>query len=225
MIIYHGSKDRIVKPEYGKGKARNDYGKGFYCTENIELAKEWACSDKSIDGYANQYELHTDDLQLFYLNSRKYNILNWLAVLTKYRTFWQKNSIAHEAKEYLWKHFFIDISSYDIIIGYRANDSYFAFAQDFISNGISLEQLSRAMKIGSLGEQVVLKSEKSFDNIFFMDSFPVSSEEYFPKKQERDKKARKEYRDYEKNVNRSSEIYMLDILREGMTNDDPRLYV
>ena len=46
MIIYHGSKNIITKPEFGKGNIANDYGLGFYCTENIELAKEWACSDK-----------------------------------------------------------------------------------------------------------------------------------------------------------------------------------
>ena len=40
MIIYHGSKDIIEKPEFGKGNKKNDYGLGFYCTENVELAKE-----------------------------------------------------------------------------------------------------------------------------------------------------------------------------------------
>ena len=40
MNIYHGSKDIIKQPEYGKGKPHNDYGLGFYCTEDIEMAKE-----------------------------------------------------------------------------------------------------------------------------------------------------------------------------------------
>lgn len=42
--LYHGSQFIIQKPEYGKGARHNDYGKGFYCTEQIELAKEWACA-------------------------------------------------------------------------------------------------------------------------------------------------------------------------------------
>lgn len=41
MRIYHGSKDKIEKPLYGKGKLHNDYGQGFYCTQDIEMAKEW----------------------------------------------------------------------------------------------------------------------------------------------------------------------------------------
>ena len=35
MILYHGSKDIIEKPIYGQGKKYNDYGLGFYCTDNI----------------------------------------------------------------------------------------------------------------------------------------------------------------------------------------------
>lgn len=51
MILYHGSKDIIEKPIYGQGKKYNDYGLGFYCTDNIELAKEWGTSFER-SGYA-----------------------------------------------------------------------------------------------------------------------------------------------------------------------------
>ena len=63
MIIYHGSKNIITKPEFGKGNIANDYGLGFYCTENIELAKEWACSDKVTNGYVtlSQTTFHSTD--------------------------------------------------------------------------------------------------------------------------------------------------------------------
>ena len=43
-ILYHGSEFLIEKPEFGKGARHNDYGRGFYCAENIELAREWAVS-------------------------------------------------------------------------------------------------------------------------------------------------------------------------------------
>ena len=43
LTIYHGSSEIIKPPEYRKGTVYNDYGQGFYCTEHIELAKEWAC--------------------------------------------------------------------------------------------------------------------------------------------------------------------------------------
>ena len=52
------------------------------------------------------------------------------------------------------------MGEYDVIIGYRADDSYFSFAKDFINNTISVEQLAEAMRLGELGIQIVLKSER-----------------------------------------------------------------
>ena len=46
LIIYHGSQQIVETPKFGIGKKYNDYGQGFYCTESIELAKEWACPIK-----------------------------------------------------------------------------------------------------------------------------------------------------------------------------------
>ena len=39
--VYHGSDHIIERPKYGYGKIYNDYGVGFYCTENQNMAKEW----------------------------------------------------------------------------------------------------------------------------------------------------------------------------------------
>lgn len=166
-IVYHGSVSVIEKPEYGKGSRQNDYGRGFYCTESQELAREWACA-KNTDGYANKYELDFSGLKVLDLNDPEYSILNWLAILTKNRTYWQNSSIAEEAKRYLQQHFYINTAEYDIIIGYRADDSYFSFAQDFVANGISLQQISEAMHLGKPGEQIVLISRKSFSSIRFL---------------------------------------------------------
>jgi len=69
-ILYHGSDHIIEKPEYGKGMRNNDYGRGFYCTENLELAKEWVCA-KQKDGYANIYELNMEGLKVLNLNINK----------------------------------------------------------------------------------------------------------------------------------------------------------
>ena len=62
-ILYHGSSEIIQVPMFGKGKSYNDYGKGFYCTEHLELAKEWACTENT-DGYANKYEIDTVGLKI-----------------------------------------------------------------------------------------------------------------------------------------------------------------
>lgn len=221
-ILFHGSENIIQTPVFGKGALTNDYGRGFYCTESIELAKEWACS-KNTNGYANQYEFDMKNMSILNLNDEKYSILNWLAILTDNRTYWQKSSISEQAKKYLADNFLIDIRSYDVIIGYRADDSYFSFAQDFVANTISLRQLDKAMRLGKLGEQIVLKSEKAFDRLRYLESFVADKDEYFAKKTIRDKEARKEYRMSKVQEANINDIFMLDIMREGMTSEDKRL--
>ena len=222
MLVYHGSDHIIEKPIYNGSKRTNDYGYGFYTTESIELAKEWACSDQR-NGFANIYEFNPEGLRLLRLNSPEYNILNWLAILTKYRSYWQNGSIAEEAKNYLQQHFFVDPAPYDVIIGYRADDSYFTFAQDFVAGAISLKKLSEAMRLGKPGEQIVLKSEKAFEHIRFVGAEPADAETYYEKKALRDREARRAYRSTRQVSNALNELYMIDIMREGIENGDPRL--
>ena len=167
LVLYHGSPEIIEKPIYGKGKAYNDYGKGFYCTEILELAKEWACTE-GVDGYANQYEIETDNLRILNLSADEYTILHWLALLMTYRKLRLSTPVMKRGAEWLKEHFLVDIDDYDAIIGYRADDSYFAFARAFVNNEISLGQLSHAMRLGKSGEQFVLKSPKAFESIKFV---------------------------------------------------------
>ena len=222
MIVYHGSSHIINTPVYNGSKRTNDYGYGFYTTEDKELAKEWACSDEQ-DGYANKYELDITGLTVLNLNSPEYNILNWLAILVRYRSYWQKGSIAEEAKEYLQKNFFIDPESFDVIIGYRADDSYFSFAQDFITGTISLSKLSEAMPLGKLGEQIVLKSKKSFEQISFIEAELADAAIYYDNKVSRNIEARRAYRSSKGTIDGINELFMLDIMREEIKNGDPRL--
>lgn len=222
MILYHGSEKIIEKPIYGKGNLRNDYGRGFYCTENEELAKEWACSNNK-NGFSNKYELDLEDLNILYLNSEEYNILNWLAILTKNRTYWENSTISEAAKKYVAENFMIDITRYDVIIGYRADDSYFSFARDFVSGTISYRQLNEAMKLGELGEQVVLISKKAFENISYISNSPADARIYYTKKKDRDRQARKKYRETKNIGNLKDELFIIDIIREGMKQNDSRL--
>ena len=224
MKLYRGSENIIEKPVYGKGARYNDYGKGFYCTENIELAKEWACA-KQKNGYANIYDLDLSELNVLNLNSVSYNILNWLAILADNRTYWQNGSIAEPAKNYIKENFLPDISTYDVIIGYRADDSYFSFAQDFVSGVISLQKLAQAMRLGKLGEQIVLKSQKAFAQIQFAGYENADAEEYYIKKNEREREARRQYRRNKKEQADVNELFILDIMREEIKNGDARLSV
>ena len=220
-ILYHGSKDLISVPLFGFGNTHNDYGQGFYCTENIELAKEWASSDSPI-GYANIYRLDLEGLRICDL-STGHHILNWLAVLLENRTFDLSSGVALKAKEYILETFRPEYKDCDVITGYRADDSYFAFAKDFLNNSIPLEKLSEAMRLGKLGEQVVLISEKAFDKICFTGAEMVNNAIYYPRKQERDAAARAEYREAKDKFDFADSTFVMDIIRDGWKNDDARL--
>ncbi len=192
LTIFHGSTNIIEKPIFGKGKPYNDYGLGFYCTENKDLAREWACLE-GIDGFNNEYEICASNLNILNLCDQKYSILHWLTMLVENRKFRVSTPIMKKGIEWLIKNYHLDIDSYDVIVGYRADDSYFSFARDFLTNQITLTQLSYAMKLGKLGIQFVLKSKKAFDNIKFIEYEPVDSSTYYVKRRTRDEKARNDY--------------------------------
>ncbi|WP_304426772.1 DUF3990 domain-containing protein [uncultured Adlercreutzia sp.] len=220
--LFHGSKDIIAEPVFGAGKPYNDYGRGFYCTESLELAKEWAVGPDR-GGFANAYELDCNGLDILDLNDGSFCLLNWLALLLQHREFDAAGPLAFEAKGYVLENFSVDVSSCDAIIGYRADDSYFSFAQDFISGAISYQQLGRAMHLGKLGQQFVLKSRLAFERICFTGYEEASREEWYERKMSRDRAARREYLDVERNRRQKGDLFITQIIDEGMGAGDERL--
>ena len=221
--IYHGSVKIIEQPQYGAGRKDNDYGLGFYCTEDIELAKEWAASDER-GGFVNCYEVEEDgmcflNLQQIPEESGSYSaqermILQWMALLVDNRAIRLGSPVERRGKEYLVSRFLPDISKYDCLIGYRADDSYFSYARAFLSNTLTICQLSAAMRLGNLGLQYVIRSPRMFDRIRFLEAVPVDGGVYFPKRMQRDQSARKEFRrmlEEEAGEGR----YLSDLMREN----------
>ena len=223
ITLFHGSEQIIETPTLSLGNTHNDYGRGFYCTLEEDMAKEWACK-KNSDGFVNAYTLDTSGLRILDLSDGAHTVLNWISLLLKYRTFKLTSPIAIDAREYLIDHFASDISVYDIVVGYRADDSYFRYAESFVENSLPLRSLDRALLLGKLGMQTVLVSEKAFDQITFINAIPVDKSEYYPKFLRRDTTARETYsKEIAKSKSYRDDIFVLDILRQEMTNDDPRI--
>ena len=221
-IIYHGSDHMIEKPKFGYGKPYNDYGVGFYCTENPNMAKEWGVGIDH-NGYSNQYKIECDGLTILDLNAPGYTMLHWLTILLENREFDASAPLAAEAKEYLMNTFHLDYKCADIIIGYRAEDSYFSFASDFINGAISYRQLCNAMRLGKLGQQFVLKSKVAFERLEFLGYKTANSKEWYKKKAFRDQTARRQYFDVEHNRRQRGDLYITTILDEEMKPNDLRL--
>ena len=192
MELWHGSEVVVEHPSLDKCRQFNDYGRGFYCTPHEEMAMEWACRTEA-DGIANRYELNADGLSVLDLESGDYSILNWLAILADNREFNVSTPLAREGLRYLLDNYLIDISSYDIIRGYRADDSYFSFARQFVSGMISLRQLQRIMRLGS---------------------------EYYPKRFKREQNARCKYLDTVNGFDAEG-VYIRDLMAGRVDLDDP----
>ena len=220
MTLFHGSEKIIETPTFGEGKKTNDFGLGFYCTESEGLAKEWAVSSLR-DGFSNRYTLDTEYMKILNLNSPDYTILNWIAVLVEHRLFTIKTPVARRAKRYLIDNFGINVNAYDLITGYRADDSYFDYAESFLNNAISVEQLANAMRLGKLGEQIVLKSKFAFSRLQFEGFEVAEKEEFYVLRKSRDDEANRLY--LEMLEKETDGLYIQDIIRGGITNDDPRI--
>lgn len=220
MYLYHGSQFIIKQPVYHGGKPYNDYGYGFYCTEFAEAAAEWSVTPEH-NGYVNVYEIDEDKMSTLDLSG--YTVMTWLAILLENRTFEENTALAREAKRYILKEFIVEYETYDLIKGYRADDSYFSFAQDFLNGRISYEQLSNAMTLGKLGQQVVIKSRTAFEKLRWIDASEAKREKWLSLKEERDRSARKDYSRLRMEPYQKGALYVTKFLDEEITKDDARL--
>ena len=195
IILYHGSPNKVVVPQFGFGEGKHDYGKGFYLTENIELAKEWAvCRPDETNGWVHKYELETDDLKI--LDFQEHNILSWLAELMKHRDASDSRRYKVLSKKFIAE-YGIDTSEYDVIKGWRANASYFYIAKEFVRDNIDIEILEELLSLGGLGIQYCIKSELAYSKLAEVEDGLISVDysEFNEKYNERDIIARKRMRE------------------------------
>ena len=174
-IIYHGSDHVIKKPlfHFEGSNEHNDYGLGFYSTQNLDMAKEWA-NRNTRSGFVNKYQIDERGLKILDLTDKnKYSVLNWIAILIHNRELSDINRIEYkDVLEYL-EQYYIDTSLSDVVIGYRADDAYFRFPLMFIRNVLTFEKLEQIYLLGNLGKQYVLISQKAFDHLKFVEEIAV----------------------------------------------------
>lgn len=195
IILYHGTPNKIVTPVFGGGEEKHDYGKGFYLTENVDLAKEWAvCRPQEENGWVHKYELDCDSLKIF--DFQEVSIMAWLAELMKHRDAAESKRYKMLAAKFIDK-YGIDTSNYDVIKGWRANASYFYIAKEFVRDNIDVEILEELLSLGGLGIQYCIKSKLAYENLREIRDglVPVAYSEFNQKYNQRDDNARKRMRD------------------------------
>lgn len=190
ITLYHGSPNKEIVPAYGLGEARHDYGKGFYLTEDVELAKEWAvCNPTDISGWVHKYQLNLTGLSV--LDFQNESILAWLAELMKHRKADDSRRYEVLSEKFIEK-YGIETASFDVIKGWRANASYFYIAKAFVRDEIDMDILEELMMLGGLGIQYCIKSQKAYGALseVYEDLVPVDYCEFNKKYNDRDVKAR-----------------------------------
>lgn len=195
LILFHGTPDKIVVPTYGKGEEKHDYGQGFYLTESIDLAKEWAvCRPNEGNGWVHKYQLDTDGLKI--LDFQDKGVLAWLAELMKHRDAADSKRYRMLAKKFIEK-YGVDTKEYDVIKGWRANASYFYIAKEFVRDNIDMDILEELLSLGSLGIQYCIKSELAYSKLHELedDLMAVQYAEFNEKYNQRDITARQKMRE------------------------------
>ena len=174
IILFHGSPDKIINPVFGGGEDKHDYGKGFYLTESIELASEWAvCRPNDLNGWVHKYELETEGLKI--LDFQGESVLTWLAELMKHRDAADSKRYRMLAQKFIAR-YGIDTEEYDVIKGWRANASYFYIAKAFVRDEIDLDILEELLSLGGLGIQYCIKSEKAYSQLHEIQEALISVE-------------------------------------------------
>ncbi len=208
LTLYHGTPDEIVVPTYGLGNEKHDYGKGFYLTERIDLAKEWAvCRPNEANGWVHKYELDTEGLKI--LDFQQMNALAWLAELMKHRDAADTRRYRMLAKKFIEK-YGVDSGEYDVIKGWRANASYFYIAKEFVRDNIDMEILEELLSLGGLGTQYCIISELSYSKLHEVEDspYPVNYTEFNAKYNQRDVMARRNMRKLiDSDANRVTKVF------------------
>lgn len=212
--LYHGSDEIIKKPRYGAGKPDNDYGSGFYTTEDPESAKEWAViNGREGSNICNQYEIDFEGLNILHLDD--YGTLAWIAEVVSNRG--TDNALNAEIGEMLVSKYKVDTSKADIIIGYRADDSYIKVVDAFLEGKLTIDEVDRMFRKGQLGTQVFIKSPEAFDRIKWTGYESVKAEQGYG---DYDRIARREVSSFLKARERAIQIEGFDVSSKGLTVRD-----
>jgi len=195
LILFHGSPEKIVVPTYGRGEKKHDYGQGFYLTESIDLAKEWAvCRPNEENGWVHKYQLDTTGLKI--LDFQNKGVFAWLAELMKHRDVGDSRRYYMLAKKFIDK-YGIDTNDYDVIKGWRADASYFYIAKEFVRDNIDMDILEELLSLGDLGIQYCIKSKLAYSKLHELESclIAVQYAEFNAKYNQRDIIARQKMRE------------------------------
>lgn len=231
LKLYHGSLDQsgiqtvrrdIADDPHCQARNGMDFGKGFYLTPRENQAREWSVRDGK-DGSLSSFLLHIDGLRIINLDPLATPPLCWLAEIIANRVF---TGISSSVSSYIQKNWKIHYQNIDVIMGYTADDQYNSIVLDFVKNQLSYEGLCKALLLGNLGYQYVLRTNKAYDCLEKIGKNKrVFASNTYSFAQTRHKEANVLYDiiKSEHNDITSDEIFFSHIVKKNMRPDDKRL--
>ena len=157
MKIYHGSIEKVEKPEIRISKHRTlDYGYGFYTTTSYSQSRDWVkrrMDNTNVQkGFVNIYNF--DEKALKYLKCLIFDspTEKWVDFVMSNRT---QKGFEHE---------------YDIVYVPVANDRVYASFALYEGGLIDKQTLISELKSYKLIDQYLFHSEKSLEFIHFIDA-------------------------------------------------------
>ena len=212
LTLFHGSPVEVMRPTLEKCRPRNDYGPGFYCTQDKDLACEWACGGSS-DGVVNEYVLACDGLRFLDFDACADGVLGWVATLVRFRSVdYSSRAEAQTVKRFI-DAYAVDVSQVDVVQGYRADDSYFDIVRAFIVDRLTVGELEDALRLGDLGMQVVLRSQKAFDAVRFIGSEQALAVQWASKRKMRNEHAKQQFNEIRNASDMGEGLRFIDVVR------------
>ncbi|MDR2832925.1 MAG: DUF3990 domain-containing protein [Streptococcaceae bacterium] len=163
MKVYHGTDHILQQPDPNfNSRRRVDFGRGFYTTSSKQQAVNWTKvlknRNETIKQIVNVYDLDDEFLDKLSIKNFTEPSDEWFDLVRQCRN-------DHFPKEY---------DQFDIIIGPIADDGVATTFRLYETNVLTLSEAIARLKSEKLFNQVVFKSEKSFQLLTFIESIEVN---------------------------------------------------
>lgn len=160
MKLYHGSIEKVEKPEIREPNRTLDYGSGFYTTTSYNQAEDWVRrrmkEKKSSRGFINIFEFDEQTLQRLQSLIFTAPTEEWVDFVMRNRT---ERGFTH---------------SYDIVYGPVANDRVYAAFALYEGGLLNKQNLISELKTYKLVDQYLFHTEKALKALTFMESKEVN---------------------------------------------------
>ena len=147
MILYHGSLEKIEKPDISFSRENTDFGKGFYTTTIKSQAEKWTGRFKQRFGYGTLSFYEADEA----LIRKNVSVLEFETYSTQWLEF-----IAECRKG-------VSVGNYDLVIGGIANDDVYNTLTLYFKGYIEKDEAIKRLRYEQPNIQFCFKNQPVID--------------------------------------------------------------